>query len=470
MRKTKSILTVVLVVLLTVGIVGNVFAWNLREASEPYRGKTLRVSVMAGYAWNEITAKIAPIFEAATGIKVEFDFVTYGEIIEKHMMELASGTNIHDLYDVDSPYLCQHAPFAVPIEKFMKNPKLRNPDMQMDDFYSGVIEGNSYEEKLFGFAQMYCFPAVFYRTDLFAKSGIAKPAETIDEYYELAKKLTRDGVYGTTISGSRTGIGDEVYTQFWGSGASLFDDRMRPTFKKGGPYFDKMVKVLDLYQKIYTEGFAPPGSTDYEIGEAGGVFAEGLTAMSWNWSIIGSTFNDPTLAPKIFGKWNVTMIPRDNPQAKKWHRQGTKVMVINSLSPKDTQEAAFLFIQWNANPLTSYILAKMGDTSPPRISILEDPVLKDMYTHWEVYRKVFKNEFDRQVPYIPEWSECEDIMAIPFQACMIGDITPEEAADRAGRGLEEMLETKGYYQEGKKYRSADGTYPVWLTGNFWEHQ
>ncbi|GAI77568.1 unnamed protein product, partial [marine sediment metagenome] len=149
MRKTKSILTVILVVLLTVGIVGNVFAWNLREASEPYRGKTLRVSVMAGYAWNEITAKIAPIFEAATGIKVEFDFVTYGEIIEKHMMELASGTNIHDLYDVDSPYLCQHAPFAVPMEKFMKNSKLRNPDMQMDDFYPGAIGGNSYEEKLF---------------------------------------------------------------------------------------------------------------------------------------------------------------------------------------------------------------------------------------------------------------------------------------------------------------------------------
>ena len=118
----------------------------------------------------------------------------------------------------------------------------------------------------------------------------------------------------------------------------------------------------------------------------------------------------------------------------------------------------------------SYVLAKMGDTTPFRKSILEDPVMKDMYPHWALHREVFNNEYDRLVPYIPEWSECEDIMAIPFQACMIGQITPEEAADQAAKNLEQMLKEKGYYEAGKKYRSSDGSYPVWLTGNYWEHR
>ncbi|MBC7190453.1 extracellular solute-binding protein [Candidatus Aerophobetes bacterium] len=472
MRK-KAVGVVILVCLLMMLVVGNVFAWNLRDASAPYRGKTIRVSAMAGYEWNELTAKIAPIFEAITGIKVVFDFVTYGEIVEKHMIELASGTNVHDLYDVDTPYLAQHVSFMVPIDSFMKNSKLADPEMKMEDFYQGALDGLKYEEKLYSFPQMYCFPALFYRTDLFEEYGIAAAPKTSEEYYQIAKKLTLDlngdgkpEIYGTTISGSRTGIGDEIYTRFWGMGASLFDDYMRPTFKKGGVYYDKMVQVLRHYQKLYTEGYAPPGSTDYEIGEVTGAFSSGLTAMAWNWSICGAQFADPARSPKIYGKWAAALLPRDNPQVKKWHRQGLKGMMINKFSPKDIQEAAYLFIQWNSSPLMSYVLAKMGDTTPFRRSILESPALKDMYPHWSIHREVFQNGYDRLVPYIPEWSECEDIMARPFQSCMIGKMTPEEAADRAAKDLEEMLKVKGYYEAGKKYRSADGTYPVWLTGNY----
>jgi len=177
---------------------------------------------MSGYQYNANAVKLAADFEAITGIKVIIDLVTYGEVIEKHMMELATGTAAHDLYDCDSIYLSQYVPNCVPIDTYMKDPKLMDPNMKMDDFYPQLLEGLSYDNKLYTFPQMNCFASLFYRKDLLDKAGIKYPAYneawTLEQYYDAAKKLTEKGadgktvVYGATLSGARTGIGDEVYT------------------------------------------------------------------------------------------------------------------------------------------------------------------------------------------------------------------------------------------------------------------
>lgn len=467
----KNWLVVLLCCLLALGIASTVNAWSLKEAAAPYKGATVRVSAMSGYQFNANAVKLAQEFTKETGIKVEIDQVTYAEVIEKHMMELTSGNPAHDLYDVDSIYCAQYAPHCVPIEQYMKNPKLMDPGMKMDDFYSQLLEGLSYDRKLYAFPQMWCFASMFIRKDLAKKAGVKFPpcegAWTLEQYYRAAKKLTMNvegkRVYGATLSGARTGIGDEVYTLFWGAGGSLFDDTMKPTFGKGGKYYKEMVKTLTYYQKIYTEKLAPPGSTDYEIGEAAGAFNEGLTALSWNWNLCASWQDVP--GAKQYGKIAVSLIPRDNPNAKRWHRQGTKGYYISKDSKN--KEAAYLFIQWLSNPaMMAKTVFEMKDSTPPRKSILNDPKHKDMFSHWCQLRYVGENKMDRPVPYIPEWSQCEDIMAVPFQQNMVGKIKPEDAADTAAKGLEDLLKSKGYYEEGKPFRAADGKYPVWLTGNY----
>ena len=451
----------------------NVFAWSLEEAAKPYAGVTIRASAMSGYQYNANAVELAKEFEKITGIKAIIDMVTYAEVIEKHMMELASGSTAHDLYDCDSIYLPQYVPYCVPIDTYMNDSKLMDPGMEMEDFYPQLLEGLSYDNRLYTFPQMNCFASLFYRKDLLEKAGIKPPAYneawTLDEYYDAAKKLTQDtdgdgktDIFGATLSGARTGIGDEVYTMFWGAGGSLFDDYLKPTFGKDGQYNAQMVKVLTLIQKFYTEGLAPPGSTDYEIGEAAGVFEQGLVALSWNWNLCAS-WMDAADAPQ-HGKIGVSLIPKDNPNAKRWHRQGTKGYLISKSS--ENKEAAYLFIQWLSRPDIQLKQIEMNDSTPPRISVLEKSQYKDKFTHLPQLRYISQIKGDRPVPYIPEWSQCEDIMAVPFQQCMVGKISPEKAAEDAAKGLERMLKSKGYYRKGKKFRGEDGKYPVWLTGNY----
>lgn len=447
-------------------------SWDLKEAAKPYAGTTIRVSAMSGYQYNANAVKLAPQFEKITGIKVIVDMVTYAEVIEKHMMELSSGIAAHDLYDCDSIYLPQYVPYCVPIDTYMKDAKLFDPGINMTDFYPQLLEGLSYANRLYTFPQMNCFASLFYRKDLLKKAGIKAPsyneAWTLDQYYNAAKKLTQKDasgktvIYGATLSGARTGIGDEVYTMFWGSGGALFDDYMKPTFGKGGKDNALMVKVLNLIQKFYTEGLVPPGSTDYEIGEAAGVFEQGLVALSWNWNLCAS-WMDAEKAPQ-HGKIGVSLIPRDNPKAKRWHRQGTKGYLISKNSKN--KEAAYLFIQWFSSPEVQLKQMELNDSTPPRISVLENSPFVNKFTHLPQLRYISQIKGDRPVPYIPEWSQCEDIMAVPFQQCMIGKISPEQAANDAAKGLERMLKSKGYYRKGKKFRGKDGKYPVWLTGNY----
>ena len=448
-------------------------AWSLKEAAAPYAGATVRVSAMSGYQYNANAVELSKEFEKITGIKVIIDMVTYGEVIEKHMMELTTGTDAHDLYDCDSIYLPQYVPYCVPINSYMKDPKFMDPEMDVDDFYPQLLEGLSYGGELYTYPQMNCFASLFYRKDLLEKAGIKPPAYNeswnLEQYYDAAKKLTQDtdgdgktDIYGATLSGARTGIGDEVYTLFWGAGGSIFDDKMKPTFGQGGKYHDLMVKVLNLVQKFYTEGLVPPGSTDYEIGEAAGVFEQGLVALSWNWNLCAS-WMDAADAPQ-HGKIGVSLIPRDDPNAKRWHRQGTKGYLIAESSKN--KEAAYLFIQWLSRPDIQIKQIEMNDATPPRISVLEKSPYTEKFSHLPQLRYISQIKGDRPVPYISEWSQCEDIMAVPFQRCMVGDMSPEDAANAAAEEIEMMLKSKRYYKKGKKFRNDDGTYPVWLTGNY----
>ena len=474
MRNTFfRIFAIVFACLFCLGTVSAASAWSLKEAAAPYAGTTIRGSNLSGFQ-NSINAiKLAPLFEKETGIKVIIDEVTYGEAIEKHMMELTSGSPGHDLYDVDNVWFPQYVPYCTPINKFIDNPKLFDPNMELIDFYSQLLEGLSYGGKLYSFSNLACFPSIFYRKDLLEKAGIKPPAYneawTTDQYYEAAKKLTQDtngdgktDIYGMTLSGARTGIVDEVMTMFWGSGGAIFDDHMKPTFGKNGKYHKDMVKILTLVQKIYKEGIAPPGSTEYEIGEAAGVFEEGIVALSWNWNLCASWMDAP--GARQHGKIGVMLIPRDNPNVKRWHRQGNKGWLIAKDSKN--QEAAYLFLQWLSSPEIQLKQIEMNDSSPSRKSVLEESQYKDKFTHLEQLRYVMQNQMDRPVPRIPEWSQCDDLMAVYFQKCMVGAMSPEDAADAAATDLERTLKSRGYYRKGKKFRNDDGTYPDWFTGNY----
>ncbi len=72
------------------------------NAAEPYKDMEIKV-VSETISTHEYEAKVlAKAFEEITGIKVAFDLIQEGDVIEKLQTQWASGQNVYDAYINDS--------------------------------------------------------------------------------------------------------------------------------------------------------------------------------------------------------------------------------------------------------------------------------------------------------------------------------------------------------------------------------
>ncbi|OGP58626.1 MAG: hypothetical protein A2V65_09435 [Deltaproteobacteria bacterium RBG_13_49_15] len=449
MRKLSRILLFGLILGIVFIFSSNLMAFDLAGASKPYKGQTLTLSLMAGYKVNEVIPQIGKEFTKITGIELKYESIPYSETLEKHMIALSTGSRTYDLLNIDNLWFPQYVSYLRPLDDYMKNPKLADPNFDVKDFVPEVLQGYQWEGKTYSFPEGYFFPVLIYRKDLFEKHGLTGPPKTYQEFYEYAKKLTeKEGgttvVYGATEQGQRTGIFDELCTPYWGKGGQLFDKKLKPIFDN-----QDMLNVLTIYQKIYTEGLAPAGSTDFELGEAAAFFAQGKAAMMWNWSMMGADLEDPSKS-KVAGKLGYTMFPKDNPKAVHYVREASTGLCIPKTATN--KEAAFLFVQWlNSKGTLLKVEAEYKTGHPSRYSVMRDPKVAKLFPYFPLLEKAAKDNAVRLVPKIVEWSQVDDISAVYFQKCMIGKMSPKDAIKEAVKGVERMLDDKGYYFEGKEY-------------------
>jgi glycerol transport system substrate-binding protein len=79
------------------------------KAAKPFKGMNIKV-VSETIATHEYEAKVlAKAFEEITGIKVSFDLIQEGDVIEKLQTQWASGENIYDAWINDSDLIGTHA-------------------------------------------------------------------------------------------------------------------------------------------------------------------------------------------------------------------------------------------------------------------------------------------------------------------------------------------------------------------------
>jgi multiple sugar transport system substrate-binding protein len=449
MKKLSSFTILVVVIGLITCFSFNGMAFDLKQASKPYAGTTLTVSVMAGYKVNAILPDLSKEFTDITGIKLKFEPIPYSETLEKHMIALATGSTAYDLMNIDNLWFPQYVAYIRPIDDYMKDPKLGDPNFDVADFVPEVLQGYQWKGKTYSFPEGYFFPVLMYRKDLFAKHGLTRPPKTYKEFYEYAKKLTeKEGgktvVYGCTLQGQRTGVFDEICTPYWGKGGQLFDKKLKPIYNN-----DAMLEVLSIYQKLYTEGLAPPGSTDFELGEAAAFFAQGKAAMMWNWSMMGADLEDPSKS-KVSGKIGYAMFPKDNPNVVHYVREASTGLCIPKTAKN--KEAAYLFIQWlNSKDTLLKVEAKYKCGHPSRYSVMNQPTVKNLFPYFPLLKQAGKDNAVRLVPKIVEWSQVDDITAVFFQKAMIGKMKPKDAINQAVKGVERMLDDKGYYIDDKEY-------------------
>ena len=150
------------------------------SADQPYAGTTIRV-ILAGHDWTNAIQPKLPEFEAATGIKVEFESYPEDQLSTKLNVELASGGQYIDVF------MCRP---LQEVQRFIQNGFLAEvndllavEEFQSDDFITAAINGFAYngadDGKFYGVPLVTERQVLFYRKDLFEAAGIAVPTNLI---------------------------------------------------------------------------------------------------------------------------------------------------------------------------------------------------------------------------------------------------------------------------------------------------
>ena len=404
------------------------------------KAQELKISLIAGFPTNIGIKTLIPEFEKETGIKITLIETGYGAVLEKNLIDLSAQTGAYDVLHVESLWLPEYLPYLYPINEFMEDPELFDKTaFDLEDYTSYTpltLGGFTRDGNLYGFPHLAGMPLNWYRKDLLDKAGL-KPPQNMDEYYEVAKKLTQDvdgdgkiDIYGVALSASRTGLVDEWLSFFFAYGGGLTErpeQYRRTTFDN-----PTALKALKLYKKLYDE-CAPPESMTWEFGEVGSAMQRGVVAMMWNWSNGGSWYDDPE-ASKVVGQVRAN-VPWPG-------RFGVNGLCI----PKDAKnkKEAFKFIAWATSKDIMRRTTLAGGATPCRTSVLSDSELASERWWFGPLREA--GTLSRMYYEIPEWSAIDDALAIEFQKVLTGDTTPEEALKRASDNVYKILEEAEYFK------------------------
>lgn len=394
-----------------------------KAQEEQPKSVTLRWLGQAGSAteaeqWRELAADVTKKYPHIT---VQLETTDWNSYWTKLPTEMASD-NTPDIYYMQvlrtRGYVTKgFLPLNDMIEK--------DPDINFDDFYKGVIDGLSVDGKIYALPYDFGPYVLFYNKDLFDKYGVPYPDENMDYQgmIERARQLTRDGNYGYAVSANW----DRVLTYMWGDGAELFVDGK---FVVDQPVIAKALqRHADM---IVKEKVAPP------ITDTG----------NFNWD--REQFYSGKIGMMTDGPWNVTNI-----KTKGNFKFGASLVpkgTVGCFSPvngsgfgisaksKHPQEA-FLAIKSITSPESLTKLAQWGRALPARLSVQKAffEANSDVFGLEEAVTKSIDPAIGRAYITPDNWQEVYTTINQNIEPVFLGKDTAENALKKAQKLIDDIL-------------------------------
>lgn len=473
MRYSKF-LVFISVVLLLVGSLAFAESW-WAKAAEPYRGVTIRGISESTPPSKYVKEVLVPLFEKETGIKVEFETTSWDQMYDKSIKDMEANTGIYDFVYVeqDIVYSYLNRNFLVDLTDFMnKRPELVFPDSDLDDFTSFI---NYYKDPktghLFGIPFEAFLKLYVYRKDLFNDPKIKKefkeqygwelhPATTPEEHEQIAKFFTEYGkkhrmkLWGTTVqAASHPASFYEMVETIWPSWGiynwGINMKNWKATVENGGMMnSDRAKKAFRWWIELLK--YAPPEARQSTWDEVAASMAAGRAAEGWVYGEnIAWIATDPTRSA-VVGKIGVDLPPlypgvaNDAIRGKGYigYYDGGALAIPYSSKKK---EAAFLFIQWvSRKDFQGDFAAKTARIV--RKSTFDDPKVKAVDPKVDYYFTKMRKWGDlfAGAPPFPFHAVVREVMFPYIVKAIAGEITPEEALDKAAAEVDKTLVELGY--------------------------
>jgi multiple sugar transport system substrate-binding protein len=397
-------------------------------------GKSLTIAINSGVEGDALKAA-ARDYEARTGVRVQIAEFPYANLFEKELIDLSAGTGAYDLIMLDDPWFPRFTAqgLLADLTPLYEKRGQSGPDA---DFVSTSLAlcKHPYET-----GALYALPYVgnsqlfFYRKDLLQKYNFKETA-TWDDVLAAAKAIDegeRSGapgggrVYGYVM---RAAQGNAVVADFmpifWAFGAEMFD-------AAGQPALNSAEGVAALRFMIELGKYAPPGYVSFNADEVSAHLLQGTAAMSINWPAWISAFNDPAKS-RVIGKMEFSPMP----DARSAGRAEIGNWLIAIPRASTNSEAAFDFLTWATSAEQMKESALRGNP-PTRRSLFTDAKLLAKFPSYPVQLRSL--ETSRPRPRTPLWNEIENTFGIFLSKANGGELTPEEAMNRANAAISEII-------------------------------
>jgi multiple sugar transport system substrate-binding protein len=368
------------------------------------------------YQSNEPTTKaieeVIAAYEAENpNVKIERTYVPFGDLKNQLLMGTAAGT-LPDIIQIDNP---DHQSFSEAgiltditdyVEKWG----------EADQYFDGPMSSAMFDGRYYGLPGTSNNLALYYNEDLLAEAGI-EPPTTWDELSEAAAALTKDGVYGISVSAVNNEQGTFQFLPFVYQAGSDLDD-----FNSQGT-----IDALSLWKEFYDNGYMSRDVLTMEQNDVMLQFTAGNAAM-----MVNGTWQIPPLEnePPDFN-WNVVTLPE--------HKQGGTILGGENWAITATSD--HIDIAWDiikfANQEENLIkFSKAAGRMPGRMDFIQDP-------HWQEDDKmrVFAEGMDvaKARAYGPNYPEMSIAIQEMLHSVLSGGASPEDAVEAAAQKIEPLL-------------------------------
>lgn len=286
---------------------------------------------------------------------------------------------------------------------------ISDADINWDEYMEGPMESTMLDGKHYGIPFATNCTALFYNKDLFDAAGIDYPDEntTWDEFHEMAKALTKDGVSGFGNAATNTDEGTFQCLQW--------------LYTAGGSYTDieDGVDAYKLMQEMIEDGSWTKECVNWTQSDVNNNFMAGNLAMQQNgpWQIPGIEANAPDL------NYGVTVLPKKDADSE----QATSILggenmgVVN----KDDTSGAEAFLKYYDQTDVMVDAMKQYGSYPPKTEAARDSYWTD-----DPIQKAFLTQIDTSIPRGPSaaWPSYSSAIQTGFQEVMTSAKTPEQAA------------------------------------------
>jgi multiple sugar transport system substrate-binding protein len=310
----------------------------------------------------------------------------------------------------------------------------RFPESEQKKFLEGPLQSVTYDGKVWGVPWYTDAGMLYHRADLLEKSGYSEPPKTWDELKEMADKVKKDqGIkYGFVFQGDayEGGVCNGL-EYIWTHGGNAVDPDDPNKILIDSP---ESAAGLATWASMLSSGVAPEAVSTYQEAETDAAFfqepGDAVFARQWPY---GYAYLD-TKGYLKQDQVGVGPLPVDegNPLAS---CLGGWDMLINSQS--DMQEEAWEFIKFMTSPEQLKFRAVKATVLPTRSDLLTDPEIEKIPVVSQG-RPAIENTNPR--PVSPYYSDMSLEMNEQFNACLKGDVSPEQAVKTLQANLESIVE------------------------------